>query len=104
MDALSSQSIEWALAHILRYGDTDIFPASFEFAAVHHSWTWLKEHLLNLDLDTYGPSPPTRLLVPKPTGDFRVSSRLDPIDLPPVKIPVVMLEFPGSQPWLSAGA
>src|SRR5882724_10562694 len=79
MDALSSQSLEWALAHIHRYGDTDIFPASFEFSAIRHSWTWFRQQLLDLDLDTYRPSPPTRLLVPKPTGDFRVASRLDPV-------------------------
>src|SRR6202030_161477 len=44
-------SFDWALAHIQKYGDTDLFPVPFEYDAIKGLWggdggvrTWLLEH------------------------------------------------------------
>ena len=34
MDVVSSAAVDWALTHVKRFGDTDIFPVPFEFGAV----------------------------------------------------------------------
>jgi len=80
MDQLNPASLDWALTHILRYGDTDIFPVPFEFEAISHSWLSIRPALERLDLRQYVPSVGQRVLVPKPGGGFRVTVQLDPID------------------------
>lgn len=80
MDNLSNASLEWALKHLERYGDSDFFPKSFEFAAIRHCWNDILPRLLDVDFATYAPRSSRRMLVPKPNGTFRVVTQLDPID------------------------
>lgn len=80
MDTLTLQSLEWALTHVRKFGDTDIFPIPFEFDAIRHSWGWLRDEIVALDLAQYHVRPHRRTLVPKPDGGFRVAVQLDPID------------------------
>lgn len=80
MDHLKQESIDWAVTHIRRYGDTDIFPTPFEYEAIKHSWPNLKNKLTSLDLGTYEGRPFQRMLIPKPSGGYRVAIQLDPID------------------------
>lgn len=48
MLTLKANSLNWALEHALRYGDTDVFPLPFEYDAIQHDWTelrtWLEGH------------------------------------------------------------
>ena len=39
MLTLHERSLDWALAHALRYGDTDVFPLPFEYEAIKHDWS-----------------------------------------------------------------
>jgi Reverse transcriptase (RNA-dependent DNA polymerase) len=80
MDTLSPSSLDWALLHIQKYGDTDIFPVPFEFEAIRHGWVWLQKELSLFDLETYRIGSLRRILVPKPSSGFRVATQLDPID------------------------
>ena len=80
MDQLNPASLDWALTHIRRYGDTDIFPVPFEFEAIAHCWSSVRKELEKLDLQTYMPGTGRRTLVPKPGGGFRVAVQLDPLD------------------------
>jgi hypothetical protein len=80
MDQLSSSALDWALTHISKFGDTDIFPVPFEFDCIKHSWNWLRPHLETLDLEKYRTRSHRRMLVPKPGGGFRVATQLDPLD------------------------
>ena len=57
MDNISATSLDWALQHVERFGDTDIFPVPFEFNAIGATWTWLRGELVNRDLDTYSLGP-----------------------------------------------
>src|SRR5271157_252446 len=80
MDQLNPASLDWALAHIRRYGDTDIFPVPFEFDAIAHCWLSVRQELEKIDLANYIPGTGRRILVPKPGGGFRVAVQLDPLD------------------------
>lgn len=75
-DTLSSDSLDWALTHISRFGDTDIFPVPFEFDAIKHGWNWIKAELEKIDLTDYR----TRGIetYARPEGGRRVS-RGDPV-------------------------
>jgi hypothetical protein len=79
-DQLSQTSLDWASAHISRFGDTDIFPVPFEFEAIRHCWTTIKSDLASYDLGGYPTRAPQSVLVPKSPTGFRVSVQPDPID------------------------
>lgn len=80
MDHLQHESIDWAVTHIRRYGDTDIFPVPFEYEAIKHSWLNLKDAITKIDIAAYEARPFRRMLVPKQGGGFRVAMQLDPLD------------------------
>lgn len=80
MDNLKSESIDWALTHIQRYGDTDLFPIPFEYEAITHCWASLKSEIENIDLATYEGRPFRRFLIPKQYIGYRIAIQLDPID------------------------
>ncbi|HAZ13264.1 MAG: hypothetical protein A2X86_00450 [Bdellovibrionales bacterium GWA2_49_15] len=78
-DFLSAASLEWAMNHITKFGDTDIFPVPFEYIAIKNRWVSIKQHLETLDFAEYQPKNTFNLLVPKKNG-YRVARQLDPID------------------------
>jgi hypothetical protein len=79
-DTLSENSLDWASAHVKRFGATDIFPVPFEFDAIRHSWMVISKYLSSLDLGDYSIRPSQSILVPKSSTAFRVSVQPDPID------------------------
>jgi hypothetical protein len=79
-DQLTPTSLEWALAHTVSFGDTDIFPVPFEIEAIRASWTTIKNELTSVDLAEYRPRPFQQVLMPKSRTGFRVSRQLDPLD------------------------
>ena len=42
---LQQDSLDWALAHVLRFGDTDVFPVPFEYDAIEYDWANVKASL-----------------------------------------------------------
>jgi hypothetical protein len=80
MENLQENSLNWAITHIRKFGDTDIFPVPFEYTAIHQQWDLLKSYLLGIDLETHETRAYNRYLVPKPQGGYRVAIQLDPID------------------------
>lgn len=80
MDQLKPESLDWALTHIKRFGDTDIFPVPFEYLAIQHAWNGIKDELVGLDMGTYECRPLSRFLVPKPEIGYRAAIQLDPLD------------------------
>ncbi|MGJ8694192.1 MAG: RNA-directed DNA polymerase [Thalassotalea sp.] len=80
MDHLKQESIDWAITHIRRYGDTDIFPIPFEYEAIKHSWPNLKAEISSIDIATYEGRPFRRMLIPKQNNGYRVAIQLDPVD------------------------
>lgn len=80
VDNVSSDALDWAVTHIQRFGDTDIFPVPFEFGCIKSSWNMLRPRLLDTDLSAYRTRGVRRFLVPKPGGGFRVATQLNPLD------------------------
>ena len=79
-DNLQSDSLAWALAHVKKFGDTDIFPVPFEYEAIAHDWNSVRAFLLGVDLTGYKIHPDSRVMVIKPGGGFRAATQLDPLD------------------------
>jgi reverse transcriptase-like protein len=79
-DYLRPESLDWALTHVKRFGDTDIFPQIFEFEAIAAYWGPLRDYLSKVDLAVYEGRPFRRLFVPKPNSGFRAVVQLDPLD------------------------
>ncbi len=80
MDSVSSEALAWALTHVKKYGDTDIFPVPFEYQCIASQSARVIEHLRSIDLEVHETSPTFRLLMPKPGFGFRVATQLDPYD------------------------
>ena len=80
MIKLKENHLEWALKHLLKYADSDLYPRIFEFQAISHNWQEVKNYLLSLDLEKYQPKSPMINLAPKPNGNYRVSHQLEPCD------------------------
>ena len=70
---LEDTSLDWALKHVSRFGDTDVFPLPFEYAAIHQDWDTIRTYLASQDLDTWAVRDQRRMLTPK--QDLRVPSR-----------------------------
>ena len=80
-DRIGGAALKWAKKHILRLGDTDLLPGSFEYQALTGlAWHETYRYLCEIDLASHARRPLQRYLVPKPSGGFRVAHRLDPID------------------------
>jgi hypothetical protein len=77
---LKQDSLDWALTHICRFCDNDLFPRLFEFDAIRENWQEVKSHLLAIDLESYVPQPPLLRFAPKVSGMHRAVHRLDPVD------------------------
>lgn len=78
---ISEDSLDWALKHIEKYGDTDIFPVPFEYKVIRYYWeNGLKQYLLDQDLLKWTVRPHRKLLTPKHKYGFRIATQLDPLD------------------------
>lgn len=77
---LSDSALDWALKHVTAWGDTDIFPAVFEFEAIADDWKNVKASIQSTDILKWTVRPFRRCLVPKHRFGFRISTQLDPVD------------------------
>ena len=78
---LSHASLDWALKHIESFGDTDMFPLSFEYEAIRAQWDGkIRDQLARMDLLQYKTGTFRRCLSPKHRFGFRISTQLDPFD------------------------
>lgn len=77
---LPKAAYNWALKHLLREGDSDLFPLPPEFLALKFSWKTVVIDLASLDLSTYRWRGGRRFVVPKDILAFRHGTQLDPLD------------------------
>lgn len=80
MDMLRAESLNWAITHLLRFGDTDVLPVPFEFQAVRAYQPEVVGQLSSIDLGVHRTRAYVRVLTPKHPVGFRIISQLDPID------------------------
>jgi len=77
---LQEESLNWALNHALNVGDTDVFPAPFEYHALEQDWDAVRSELQQQDIIRWPTRPSRSLLSPKSKYGFRVITQLDPLD------------------------
>jgi hypothetical protein len=77
---LQSESLDWALAHIRRYGDTDLFPIPFEYEAHAAIWPAVREFLTGVDVANSETAANWKMMVPKHSAGFRGATQLSPFD------------------------
>jgi hypothetical protein len=77
---LSPESLEAAVSHLCRYGDTDIFPHLPELSFVADEGKPVIAELVKLDLDTYTPAGAVEALAPKGRYSFRIAHQLPALD------------------------
>lgn len=80
MMKLQKASLIWALNHVEKFGDTDVFPMPFEYAAIRHDWAAIEDYLSTQNLLTWTTRPQRSLLSPKSRYGFRLVTQLDPLD------------------------
>jgi hypothetical protein len=77
---LSSASLEAAVRHLCRYGDTDIFPHLPELAFLADEEKAVVDELAKVDLDSYAPAGAVEALAPKGRYSFRIAHQLPALD------------------------
>jgi hypothetical protein len=77
---VSSASLEAAVRHLCRYGDTDIFPHLPELAFFTDEEKAVVAELSELDLDSYMPAGAIEALAPKGRYSFRIAHQLPALD------------------------
>jgi hypothetical protein len=73
-------SLEAAVNHLVRYGDTDIFPHLPELAFFADEKAAIIDELSKLDLDSYTPAGAIEVLAPKSRLSFRIAHQLSALD------------------------
>src|SRR4051794_25984847 len=77
---LKEASLNWALRHVRKEGDTDLFPQPFEFEVIRKYWSKVAADLEKIDIGQHSWKGPRRLMVPKSEFGFRAVCQLDPLD------------------------
>lgn len=80
MLTVQESSLNWAMAHVESYGDTDVFPTAFEYEAIRHDWDSVRDYLSGQNVLEWTVRPHRILLAPKARYGFRVVTQLDPLD------------------------
>jgi len=81
MTTLSRSTVAWAIEHLARHYDTDIFPKAFEFQALSHCRDDIESSLSTKDICQWQTRPFRKCLVPKGRFGFRIATQLDPLDI-----------------------
>ena len=77
---LKGMSLQWALKHVRKEGDTDLFPQPFEFEVIKKYWPDVLKELESIEINRHEWQGPRRLMVPKSEFGFRTVCQLDPED------------------------
>ncbi|MGN6387181.1 MAG: RNA-directed DNA polymerase [Verrucomicrobiota bacterium] len=79
-DTVLDTSLNWARTHLLKHGESDLFPVPFEYEAYNANWPLVLAHFSMVDLAAHEISPALRFMVPKSRTGFRAAAQLDPFD------------------------
>jgi hypothetical protein len=77
---LKASSLSWALKHVCKEGDTELFPQPFEFDVIKEYWPMVVKDLGHIQINAHTWQGPRRLIVPKSEFGFRTVCQLDPLD------------------------
>jgi hypothetical protein len=77
---LNKTSIQWAINHLHKFSDTDLFPKPVEFKIIYDQIEDVANLLSEVDLGNYKFNPARRFVIPKDEISYRVATQLDPLD------------------------
>lgn len=77
---LHQESIQWALEHLKKENDTDLFPRPIEIDIMYAKKDILTSYLKNVDIGQYVWNPYRRFIIPKGELSYRIITQLNPID------------------------
>jgi len=80
MLTLKTEPYKWALDHLLKESDTDLFPRPFELDALASFRDDVERSLQRIDINEYSWFEGRRAIVPKGVLSFRAAIQLDPWD------------------------
>jgi retron-type reverse transcriptase len=88
---LQAKSIEWAIKHLVNYGDTDLFPRPIELDIIEKLGKEAVDYIADLDLSQIEPNSSKRYIVPKDDLSYRIATQLDP--LVSIVLSAIMYEY-----------
>ncbi len=77
---LPEKAYRWAIKHLLKENDTDLFPRPYELTIIKEMEDKLIATLVNLNIAQYEWNAARRFLVPKDNLSYRKATQLNPID------------------------
>ena len=77
---VDSDSLKWAINHLVTLSDSDLFPRPIELDVISELGEDAITFLSNLDLAQVTPGPSRRFIVPKDNLSYRTATQLDPLD------------------------
>src|SRR5207302_1862584 len=77
---LKDTSYSWAITHLLKESDTDLFPRPFEFDAITCYPEEVARSLQTTDIGSYSWFAGRSTIIPKGELSFRIATQLDPWD------------------------
>jgi len=77
---LDPKSIEWAINHLIKFSDTDLFPRPVELEIIANLKEEAVKILSKIDISNIMPGAARRFIVPKDDLSYRVATQLDPLD------------------------
>lgn len=77
---LSENSIEWAITHLEKESDTDLFPKPIEIDIITQEKSEIIAVVKDIDLGNYAWKPFRRFLIPKGELSYRIITQLNPMD------------------------
>lgn len=77
---IQEHHLEWALMHLEKFGGSDVFPPSHDYAAIRHNWDEIKAIILKSITDGVMPGTPYLGMAPKSDNTFRAVHELAPLD------------------------
>ncbi len=80
MTSLSPESLDWAITHLWKYGDTDLFPIPFEFGLFRKHWATVRPELERIDIGAHQWGSARQIIVQKDEVAFRRTTQFDPLD------------------------
>jgi len=80
VNKLERSKLDWALKHLLKESDTDLFPRPFEIDVLKRKWSQIAPELEKIDISSHRWHSPRVALVPKDSISFRRAVQLDPVD------------------------
>lgn len=77
---LKEDAIKWAINHLLKESDTDLYPKPIEIDIISEMKEEVISACLNIDISNYKWNSHRRFLIPKDEISYRLATQLNPID------------------------